>query len=439
MNRLWTIHFGQIRYRLAWGLPSALVPAIAHSVWTPSDGPEVSADAVAAEAPCERRRTLPTNLGRRTLAGALQLLAQGLAALTLLVAIAGPAAAAGAEPASVRIMLVGSSTTQGSAGDFTWRYHLWKHLADNAVGVDFVGPNHRLYDNVRSSGGTVVESDAYANPAFDTDHYARWGRFLGTFSGYPTGAEDTIAGQVSSNQPDYVVVMLGLNDLTWFGTRAPAAVAADMQSFVTNARAARPSVRIVLVAVQPTKWAQDNPTHLARVAEYNQRLSDLAVSASTTASPLAYVPPPADFQPDFNQSPHDTYDGTHANARGEVRLADAVADVLSARYGLGPAFPLSLAGVATGPVVGFTLSCAPAPNMVVLDWTESPGATGYWFQRRVAGGTWDAQVYQLKYLTDRPLTNLYLTNGVTYEYRLQAAKWYDKGTFSNVCTATPSN
>lgn len=340
------------------------------------------------------------------------------------------------ETSPTKIMLVGSSTTHGSSGDYTWRYRLWKHLTSNGVNVDFVGPSNRLYDNVHSSGSTFLETDSYADPAFDRDHEARWGRFLGSFAGYPAGGKAIIAADVTTYQPDYVAVMLGLNDLTWFSTRDPGLVAADMQAFITNARSARADVRLVLIAVQPTKVALGNPTLAARIADYNQRLGDLAAATSTPTSPVAYVPQPAGFQPDYSLTPHDTYDGTHSNARGEIRIADAVADVLSAQFGLGPAYPLSLDGVAIGPVLPFELRCVPGNGKVTLTWDESPGATGYWFQRRVAGGTWDAQVYQLG-IADSPLANSLLINGVTYEYRLQAAKWYDKGVFSNVCAATP--
>ena len=44
----------------------------------------------------------------------------------------------------MRILIVGDSMTQGSAGDWTWRYGLWKHLDDADVDVDFVGPNDDL-------------------------------------------------------------------------------------------------------------------------------------------------------------------------------------------------------------------------------------------------------------------------------------------------------
>ncbi len=43
-----------------------------------------------------------------------------------------------------------------------------------------------------------------------------------------------------------------------------------------------------------------------------------------------------------------TGDGTHPHAHGEIRIADAVADVLSARFGIGPACELSFNGVPVG-------------------------------------------------------------------------------------------
>ena len=71
----------------------------------------------------------------------------------------------------VRILIVGDSITQGSAGDWTWRYRLWQHLTEHGVSVDFVGPRDDLWDNVTSQFG----SQAYVDPAFDQDHAARWG------------------------------------------------------------------------------------------------------------------------------------------------------------------------------------------------------------------------------------------------------------------------
>src|SRR5690606_5359517 len=39
-----------------------------------------------------------------------------------------------------KIMITGDSISQGSSGDYTWRYRLYKHLTANGVTPDFVGP-----------------------------------------------------------------------------------------------------------------------------------------------------------------------------------------------------------------------------------------------------------------------------------------------------------
>ena len=81
----------------------------------------------------ERRR------GRRAPAFAVLGLALAVSGSTL-----GPASLADAvEP--LRVLLVGDSVTQGSAGDSTWRYRLWKHLEATTAGpVDLVGPRNDL-------------------------------------------------------------------------------------------------------------------------------------------------------------------------------------------------------------------------------------------------------------------------------------------------------
>jgi hypothetical protein len=60
-----------------------------------------------------------------------------------------------AETTSTRIMVVGDSISQGSAGDFTWRYRLDRHLAGAGAAVDFVGPRSDLYDNVGGQQGVA--------------------------------------------------------------------------------------------------------------------------------------------------------------------------------------------------------------------------------------------------------------------------------------------
>src|SRR5215831_13993340 len=50
--------------------------------------------------------------------------------------------------ASARIMIVGDSITEGSAGDYTWQYRLYEHLRPDGVSPRMVGPSHWLFNNV---------------------------------------------------------------------------------------------------------------------------------------------------------------------------------------------------------------------------------------------------------------------------------------------------
>ena len=109
--------------------------------------------------------------------------------------------AAGTPP---RLMVVGDSISQGSAGDFTWRYRLYEHLVQSGTPVDMVGPRTTLYDNVAERQG----DEHYADPNFDADHDSLWGRAAWQEA-------DTIAGEVAVASPDYLLVLLGINDLGW--------------------------------------------------------------------------------------------------------------------------------------------------------------------------------------------------------------------------------
>src|ERR1700735_2130107 len=135
---------------------------------------------------------------------------------------------------SPRIMIVGDSISQGSSGDYTWQYRLYEHLRADGVSPQMVGPNNWLFNNV-----TNVEGDcSYADPKFEDANDAVWGLTL--FSQI-----DTIGATVTTYQPDYLLVLLGLDDIFWYGISQPD-MAANLASFIAAARTARPNIRIVL-------------------------------------------------------------------------------------------------------------------------------------------------------------------------------------------------
>ncbi|MCX6401228.1 MAG: PQQ-dependent sugar dehydrogenase [Propionibacteriales bacterium] len=216
--------------------------------------------------------------------------------------MAGPCAEPPAASDPVRIMLLGDSVTQGKSGDRTWRNRLWRRYREAGVDVDFVGPRKDLWDVGTDSPG----STAYADPAFDRDHAARWGMRI--------GALDTpVADLVAAHDPDVVVVMLGVNDL--LDGRLPAAVAADTAALVEDLQAASPAVAIVL-SEATQHW-------FPGVVDFNAALPAVASAATTASSPVVVAHAAQGYDVD-----EDTWDQSHPNASGEVKIAAAVAEAL---------------------------------------------------------------------------------------------------------------
>ncbi len=264
----------------------------------------------------------------------------------------------GDEPEKTRILIVGDSISQGSAGDYTWRYRLWKHLRDTGVRFDFVGPRDDLYDNV---SGTFGGHD-YADPAFDQDHAARWGTTVAQ-------ARSLIREQVAAYEPDVVLVLLGTNDLAWLKA-GPDDVARGLRDLVRRARLARPDVGFVVGRV-PEDGLPD-------AAELNAQVEGLPASMSTPESQVAVASTDAGFT-----EPGDTWQPFHPNARGELKIAAAMADALST-LGVGSPYPRPLPEVPLGPRTAPVLMAAAGDGEAALSWSAAPGATDYyvWMQGR---------------------------------------------------------
>ncbi|WP_431871152.1 SGNH/GDSL hydrolase family protein [Nocardiopsis eucommiae] len=287
----------------------------------------------------------------------------------------------------VRVMLAGDSMTHGAGGDRTWRFHLWNHLEPHVGNLDFVGPYSQpatpeqiippeLFggDGQAESGGEVepggegeVESgggqggllgspedrpvedraptarpepsefpglpdpsDAedgvtYRDPDFDQDHNARWGRTL-------ADALTTIEADVAAHRPDVLCVMIGINDLLHPIT------AEDMEqrlsSYVNAAREANPEIRVLFAEALPITLADQDQGFALRVYVYNELVRSVAADLSTEESPVASF----DLAAAESWDPYtDTYDGTHPNDDGEIKIAAGFADALSREFGLGPA------------------------------------------------------------------------------------------------------
>lgn len=347
---------------------------------------------------------------RRVWTRATRILGAAIVAVAVLPAAGAPAAerpggpARGTADPSTRILIVGDSVTNGSVGDWTWRYWLWNNLVASGADVDFVGPNTGVLDPVADT----VNAMAYADPAFDVDHAARWGMSL-AFPDHPVGE------LVAEYGADVVVEDLGLNDLTWLHG-SPEVVAELARLLVADVRAANPAAAVVLCEL-PQTWIVKTP-------EFNGLLEDLAAELDEPGARVVVARAPAPFVLD-----EDTYDLAHPSATGEVKIARSVAGAL-AEIGVGSApeaFPQVVNGPATAPV----LTVGPvrrSGSASPLTWTMPLGATGVrmWSRDASAGGRWREVA---------PRTSVAPRPGQTLHWRVQAFKGSAVSPlFSNVVT-----
>ncbi|MEV6742104.1 GDSL-type esterase/lipase family protein [Streptomyces sp. NPDC051104] len=221
----------------------------------------------------------------------------------------------------LRFMPVGDSMTIGSAGEHTWRYWLWRHLCATYGGpCTIVGPRETLYDKAADA----PTSYAYAEPDFPRAHLAGWGE--GWLHMVPL-----IADAVRESRADVLLVSLGLIDLGFF-TNAEQ-TAENVRRFVAEARSANPRVRMVLLPVIPNIRAQADALFGAQVALFNELLAKAAADLDEPRSPILLASPPPSY--DIHV---DTYDGTHPNASGEHKIAEAFAGAMWEEWGIGRAY-----------------------------------------------------------------------------------------------------
>ncbi len=272
-------------------------------------------------------------------------------------------------------MPVGDSITQGSAGDYTWRYRLWKSLQAGgpADGVDFVGSRTALWN---PQTGKQDNNRYYADPNFDQDHHAIWLRTL-------IDESLTIGPAIKAlpAKPDVIVVDLGTND---YGRGASKSMTA-LRAFITNARAAAPGVDVVVLGLyrlyNVKARAYENASY---VQGFNASLPTLAAQLDTPSQRVVA----SLVEPSFNAATM-TWDGRHPTSQGELVLARAAAEGLQ-QIGVGSGWsgPATAQWPATGPTPTVAAASTTAFN---LQWAHTvPGALAYRVEYRdvSANGPW---------------------------------------------------
>jgi lysophospholipase L1-like esterase len=317
-------------------------------------------------------------------------------------------------------MIVGDSITQGSSGDYTWQYWLYAHLKADGISPVMVGPDHWLHNNVTGGKDEV----SYANPDFGHANDTVWGMTLAS-------QKTAIGATVKTYRPDYLLVLLGLDDLFWFGTSQPT-LAADLATFIASARSANPNIKIAFGLIPPDIHTKTNPRFAANVVTYNAAIVTTAARLSTAQSPIAVA---ADTDLDVAA---DLWDGTHPNTNGQIKIAAAFADALAGKLGLGAAYPTPFPVMPVGPLTHPRLRVARTKGhgQARLSWTLAPGANGYYvYVKQVTLGQSGFKKLPFPLPPGRdPFTAGLLNPGGTYSFKIQACKGSDCGAFSNVAS-----
>nr|WP_040687679.1 lipase [Nocardiopsis lucentensis] len=312
----------------------------------------------------------------------------------------------------LRLMVVGGSLTQGSSGDYTWRYRLWRHLGESGVDADFVGP----YDDVY--GLAEGEFDhAYADADFDTDHAARWGTTARDLA-------DDVALVAAEHEPQYLLLLAGLEDILAGGGADHAL--AGVGETVSTVRVALAEVRFVIGELPPVEGTGDDARINEEIRRFNMGVVDLAEQLTSQTSPVVVARVAADYVPS-----RDNWDETHPNARGELRIAAAFADALAEPLGVGRDFPRPLPTVATGPRAAPEPDAEESADGLVLSWDAVPGATDYRVvQRRLGPDPDEAVVLPTDVEADGDRRSVLvgaLLSGARYEFVVRQYKGRDEG------------
>ena len=190
----------------------------------------------------------------------------------------------------LRILAVGDSITVGEAPSMSYRYWLYHMLLAEGLDVDFIGTRSGVF------GGSPRLWD------YDQDHEA----YAGGHAEEVNGILRTHIGVLS---PQIALVHIGTNDM--FHDQGIQGTVDEVDGIIFSLRLLNPEVRILLAQIIPASKKG------YQIAEFNALLPFLAAERSTEESPVVIVDQWSGFDPYG-----DTYDGTHPNDQGDMKIAE---------------------------------------------------------------------------------------------------------------------
>ncbi|KAK7719407.1 hypothetical protein SLS63_010044 [Diaporthe eres] len=329
-------------------------------------------------------------------------LTSGLAVPDAATDTTSPSAAIASSPDTntVRILVCGDSISQGREGDFTWRYRLWEWFHKNSktqsttTKTTPTAPGHPTQPSNSPSSSSSSSSDNDTKNTYPTIQYVgpfngtlpaevdainvdptnpqTWGTYHPSVSplfspgggsshfavyGRPAWQDiEPLHAQVSTHQPDVLVLHLGFNDIGWWGHNATDLIL-SIQRLVFNARLARPDIKVLIADVSHRVAVSGREDIEAITNEYNNLLDAGAAEWWTAGSPVEVVKVSKVYDCQVTACPAGI-DGLHPNSLGDFQIARAYTQVLHDKFHYGDA-PLEVPSPDTIP--GFAASSS-SPN-----------------------------------------------------------------------------
>jgi lysophospholipase L1-like esterase len=212
----------------------------------------------------------------------------------LVVAAVARDSRAGTTPDCSRIMPLGDSVTIGVNGGYRNRLHT--RLNALACSVGYVGSQYDQY--------TVAP---------DKDHEGHGGFTIGDIA---RDANPWLA----SYAPDYVLLMIGTNDIAWWSVQTAEDLATAHAALVDQIRAARPNAWIVVGSIPPITPANLPPQNRDRAEfgrEFNAAVKSRIDARVAAGQKVRY----ADVNARLTVA--DLYDGVHPTQAAHAKVADA--------------------------------------------------------------------------------------------------------------------
>ncbi|MBI3880830.1 MAG: tandem-95 repeat protein [Verrucomicrobia bacterium] len=204
--------------------------------------------------------------------------------------------------ATVKVMPLGDSITDGFTSPGGYRVRLWTNLGAAGLSVNFVG------------------SETNGPPELgDTDHEGHSGYLIGP--GVPTNTLHSLYEfadtWLSNAQPDVVLLLIGANDMVndYDVTNAPARLGGLLDKIYTNS----PNAHVIVSSLTPfddTDTAWTEAARYVKSRDFNAQLPDLVATKQAAGRRISFM----DGAKSITR--YDLVDGIHPSTNGYANLGD---------------------------------------------------------------------------------------------------------------------